>query len=108
MKGTGGSTGTGGAGGSAAPTFTQVYTTILVTYCSGSSCHNPGSQKGVSFASQSSAYSAVKSRVTVGNGTGSSFYKTISSGSMPPGGPKISAANLALLAAWINAGALNN
>ena len=80
--------GTGGAGGSAAPTFTQIYTTILVTYCSGSSCHNPGSQKG--------------------NGTGSSFYKTISSGSMPPGGPKISAANLALLAAWINAGAVNN
>jgi hypothetical protein len=107
-NGTGGSTGTGGAGGSAAPTFTQVYTTILVPFCSGSSCHNPGSQKGVSFASQSSAYTAVKSRVTVGNGTGSSFYKTISSGSMPPGGTKISAANLALLAAWINAGALNN
>jgi len=27
---------------------------------------------------------------------------------MPPGGPKLSAANLALIQAWINAGALNN
>ena len=107
VKGTGGSTGTGGAGGSAAPTFTQVYTTILVTYCSGSSCHNPGSQKGVSFASQSTAYSAVKSRVTAGNGAGSSFYMTVNSGSMPPG-QKLSAANLALIKAWIDAGALNN
>ena len=124
IKGTGGSTGTGGvkgtggrsgpagagsggAGGSAAPTFTQVYTTILVIYCSGSSCHNPGSQKDVSFASQSSAYSAVKSRVTAGNGAGSSFYMTVNSGSMPPG-PKLSAANLALIKAWIDAGALNN
>jgi hypothetical protein len=113
LKGTGGSTGTGGsgsggAGGSAAPTFTQIYTSILVVYCSGSNCHNPGNQKNVSFASQSSAYSAVKSRVTAGNGAGSSFYTTVNSGSMPPGGPKLSAANLALLKAWIDAGALNN
>lgn len=113
VKGTGGSTGTGGsgsggAGGSAAPTFTQIYTSILVVYCSGSSCHNPGNQKNVSFASQSSAYSAVKSRVTAGNGAGSSFYMTVNSGSMPPGGPKLSAANLALIKAWIDAGALNN
>ncbi len=112
MKGTGGAIGTGGAGsggtgGSAAPTFTQIYTTVLVTYCSGSSCHNPGSQKGVSFASQSTAYSAVKSRVTAGNGAGSSFYMTVNSGSMPPG-QKLSAANLALIKAWIDAGALNN
>jgi len=113
VKGTGGSTGTGGsssggAGGSVAPTFTQIYTSILVVYCSGSNCHNPGNQKNVSFASQSSAYTAVKSRVTAGNGAGSSFYMTVNSGSMPPGGPKISAANLALLKAWIDAGALNN
>ena len=109
VKGTGGSPGTGGSGtgGAAAPTFTQVYTTILVTYCSGSSCHNPGSQSGVSFSSQSNAYSAVKNRVTPGNGAGSSFYSTVNNGVMPPGG-KLSAANLALIKAWIDAGALNN
>ena len=110
--GTGGSAGSTGKGGSSgtggsAPTFTQVYTTVLVTYCSGSSCHNPGSQKGVSFASQSTAYTAVKSRVTPGNGAGSSFYQTVNGGSMPPG-QKLSAANIALIKAWIDAGALNN
>ena len=90
-----------------APTFAQVYNNILVVYCSGSSCHNPGSQSGVSFSSQSNAYSAVKNRVTPGNGAGSSFYTTVNNGVMPPGG-KLSAANLALIKAWIDAGALNN
>jgi hypothetical protein len=33
---------------------------------------------------------------------------TVNSGSMPPGGPKLSAANLQTIASWINAGALNN
>ena len=56
--------------------------------CSGSQCHNPGSQKGISFSSQSTAYNAVKGRVTAGNGPGSSFYRTVTSGSVPPGGPK--------------------
>ena len=108
VKGTGGSTGTGGTGGAAAPTFTQIYTTILVPFCGGSSCHNPGSQGGVSFSSQPNAYSAVKSRVTPGNGAGSSFYNTVNSGSMPRGAAKLSAANLALIKAWIDGGAMNN
>ena len=94
----------------AAPTvtFTDIYTSILLVSCSGSACHNPGSQKGIAFASQSSAYTSVRNRVTPGNGAGSSFYSTVNSGSMPPGGPKLSAANLAKIKAWIDAGALNN
>ena len=118
-NGRAGASGTGGRGGGAggssaggtggaAPTFTQIYDNILVVSCGGSQCHNPGSQKGVSFASQSSAYSSVSKLVTPGNGAGSSFYQTVNSGAMPPGGPKLSAANLALIQAWINAGALNN
>jgi hypothetical protein len=115
--GRGGTTGTAGSGapdggsnpdGAAAPTFTDVYTSILVVYCGGSSCHNPGTQGGVGFASQSSAYTAVKARVTPGNGTGSRFYMTVNSGSMPRGQAKLSAANLAKIKAWIDAGALNN
>ena len=78
------------------------------TYCAGSSCHSPGSQGGVGFSSQSSAYSAVSRRVTAGNGAGSSFYNTVNSGSMPRGASKLSAANLAKIKAWIDAGALNN
>ena len=78
-------------------------------YCSGSNCHNPGSQRSISFASQSTAYTAVRSRVTPGNGAGSSLYTTVSGGRMPPSGnPKPTAADLAKLKAWIDAGALNN
>jgi hypothetical protein len=126
--GRGGSVGSGGRGGAlgtagtsgaadgganpdagAAPTFTEIYTTILVVYCSGSSCHNPGSQRGISFASKSTAYTAVRSRVTPGNGAGSSLYTTVNSGRMPPGGvPAPTAAEIAKLKAWIDAGALNN
>ena len=68
----------------------------------------PWQPKGISFSSQSNAYNAVKSRVKAGNGASSSFYSTVNSGSMPPGGPKLSSANLALIKGWIDAGALNN
>lgn len=109
MAGSGGSPDAGtGADAASTVTFTDVYTNILVVSCSGSSCHNPGSAKGLSFSSQSTAYTAVRNRVTPGNGAGSSFYSTVNSGSMPPGGPKLSAANLAKIKAWIDAGALNN
>jgi len=106
----GGGSSAGGAGGTggASPTFTQIYTTILKVYCGGSNCHNPGSAGGVGFASQASAFSAVSSRVKAGNGAGSSFYNTVNSGAMPRGASKLSAANLALIKAWIDAGALNN
>ncbi len=106
----GGGSSAGGAGGTtgASPTFTQIYTTILKVYCAGSNCHNPGSAGGVGFASQASAFSAVSSRVKAGNGAGSGFYNTVNSGAMPRGASKLSAANLALIKAWIDAGALNN
>jgi predicted CxxxxCH...CXXCH cytochrome family protein len=81
---------------------------ILNVSCTGSQCHSPGTQGGVSFASQSSAYSAVKSRVTAGNATGSSFYTLVSSGRMPPSGTKLSSSQLSMISAWINAGAMNN
>ncbi|HVT08814.1 MAG TPA: hypothetical protein VHO67_15255 [Polyangia bacterium] len=105
--GTGGGRATGGAGGSAAPTFTQVYQMILSVSCTGSQCHSPGTQGGVSFSSQSTAYSAVKGRVVAGNASGSSLYSLVNGGRMPPGN-KLPAAQISLLAAWINAGALNN
>ena len=107
-RATGGTVGTGGSGGAAAVTFTQVYQSILTVSCKGSSCHSPGTQGGVSFASQSSAYSAVKSRVVAGNANSSSFYTLLTSGRMPQGAAKLSTTLLNQIAAWINAGAMNN
>ena len=113
-----GTAGKGGSGAAAdagasptaggAPTFTDVYSNILVRYCAGSSCHDPGAAKGIGFASRASAYSAVRARVKPGDGAGSSFFKTVNSGSMPRGAPKLSADNLAKIRAWIDAGALDN
>ena len=105
--GTGGSGGAGGSGGTG-PTFTTVYSKILAVYCTGSSCHNPGTSGGLSFATQASAYAAVSSLVTPGDGAGSDFYSTVQSGAMPKGRAKLSATNLALIKAWIDAGALND
>jgi hypothetical protein len=98
----------GGTDGGAAPTFTQVYTTVLSVYCAGSSCHSPGTKGGVNFATQSTAYTTLKSKVIPGNGTGSNLYTLVNTGKMPEGKPKLSAANIALIKAWIDAGALND
>jgi hypothetical protein len=94
--------------GGSPPTFTQLYNDILIVSCAGGACHDPGIQKGITFASQSSAYMAVRNRVTPGNGEGSSFFFTVNSGTMPPGGPKLSTTNLAMIRAWIDAGALDD
>jgi hypothetical protein len=117
--GTTGSAGRGGSGGSvvdagtsvdgaAAATFTEVYTTILVTYCSGSSCHKPGAAGGIDFSTQANAYDSILPRVVPGKGSSSSFYMTVNSGSMPRGQAKLSATNLSKIKSWIDAGALDN
>ena len=102
-----GGTGTGG-NGATAPTFTTIYSKILVVYCAGSNCHKPGTQGGIGFSTQASAYSAISHQVIPGDGADSDFYVTVDTGVMPKGGPKLSAANLASIKAWIDAGALNN
>jgi len=118
-SGRGGTTGSGGRAGSGvdagsspdgavAATFTDVYTTILVTSCSGSNCHKPGAGGGIDFSSQAAAYDSILPRVVPGNGASSSFYQTVNSGSMPKGAAKLSAANLAKIKSWIDAGALDN
>jgi len=112
IKATGGTTGTGGssaggAGGGSAATFTQVYQMVISVSCTGSQCHNPGSNGGFSFSSQSTAYNSIKSKVSAGNANSSQFYTVVNNGQMPPG-KKLSSTLISLIASWINAGALNN
>ena len=109
--GTTGAAGTGGGGGTGkgtGPTFTQVYGTILSVYCTGSGCHSPGTAGGLSFASKANAFSSLMSYVTPGDDSQSDFYFAVSTGAMPKGKAKLSAANLATIKAWIDAGALDN
>jgi len=102
-----GAAGAGGSGGGAA-TFTQIYQSILTVTCSGSQCHSPGKQGGVNFASQSSAYTSLKSRVVAGDAEASSFYALLNAGVMPPVGNNLTSMELAEIAAWIDSGAANN
>lgn len=109
--GSGGSAGhagqssTGGASGTSA-TWTEIYTKFLTndqyaSNCNGAACHNPGKQKGFDFSSKASGYTSVK------NST-SQLVSELSSGGMPRGKPKMPAADLAVIKAWVAAGALDN
>lgn len=95
--------------GSAAATFTEIYKDILTVYCGGSSCHTPGTQHGVGFSTQSGAYKSLLSVAVIpGNSQGSTLYTNLATGTMPAGEPMLSSALIDEVAAWIDAGALNN
>ena len=77
--------------------------------CSGNGCHIPGPASGIAFDTQAHAYQTLLSlAVKPGSAATSTLYTEIDSGLMPKGRPKLSAALIALVASWINAGALNN
>ena len=108
--GSGGSAGksSGGSGGSGgmSPTWTEIYTKFLsntqyASNCNGSACHNPGKQKGFDFSTQANGYASVKSKT-------SQLVSELSSGAMPKDKPKMPAADLAVIKAWVAAGAQNN
>jgi hypothetical protein len=101
----GGMGGRGGSGG-ATVTFTQLYTqyfnnTQFASNCTGGACHNPGKQKNIDFSTQANGYTTVKAAL-------SKVVSQISSGGMPRGRAKWTAAELALLKAWQAEGAPNN
>jgi len=111
--GSGGGAGAGGAGaqdGGISTTFTALYGTIFGTAtCAGTLCHNPGIQKGVDLSTRANAYSSLKFEVVAGNSAGSALYKLLANGTMPPDpAPKLTATQVAAVAAWIDAGALDN
>jgi hypothetical protein len=115
--GHGGAPGTGTVIDAGAPnpdagpeTFTYVYNNVLRVYCSDRNqpCHNPGSQRGVSFSTQALGYTFARRYVEPGNAIDSWLYYAVDVGYMPPTNPLVPADLKAVLAAWIDAGALNN
>ncbi len=73
-------------------------------------CHSGPKPKGkVDLSNYSALFSGPKHNVVVPNSADTSLvYTEIVGGSMPPNGPTISAAELALLFNWINQGARND
>jgi hypothetical protein len=128
-SGTTGTAGRGGRGGTAGTptvdagtaTFTQVYASVISANCFGSGCHNPSGGGRPDFSTKSSCYTFFKNQGQLYPGTDpqKSYVYFIMHGDpsatppsppyMPPDpNPKVSADGLALVAAWIAAGALNN
>jgi hypothetical protein len=110
---TGGTGGGGAADAGAVPTFTELYmnyfnNTTYPSNCAGGTCHNPGKQRNLDFSTKANGYTTIKTKLVVGSAATSKVYTELQSGGMPQQRPKWSAADLAKVAAWINAGAPNN
>ena len=120
--GTGGTTGTvdaGGGGtdtggGGAAPTFTALYSMVIMPTCL--PCHNMA-KEGINLSTKAMAYSTMTAKAGIivpSNATGSKLVTLItpSAGSamamMPKGMPALSADKIAQVRAWIMAGAKND
>jgi len=114
-SGTGaGGSGSGASGGSApdpdTPTFTWLYDNMFRGYCSDRNqpCHNPGMNRGVSFSTRDRAYDSALTYTIPGDSLASDLYYFINAGVMPPMNPQVPADLQTRLAAWIDAGALDN
>ncbi len=125
-SGAGGHAGASGSGGASPSdggvgTFTAVYADVISKYCFGSGCHNPAASGRPSFASQASCYTYFKNQGQLypGQDPTKSYVYFIMVGdptASPPSPPympptpnaNVSAADLAIVAAWIADGALND
>jgi hypothetical protein len=131
---TGGMQATGGTTSSGAPTFTEVYNSIISADCA--SCHSSGhggfTSGMLDMSSRSAAYADLvgvaasgvscsgsgRTRVVAGNHTTSLLWQKVNAkttgGNAPCGSPMplsattLSSTQVAIIAAWIDAGALNN
>jgi len=89
-------------------TFTNLYTTIFSMSCAGANCHDPGTRGGMSFHTHESGYASAHAMVRPGDATSSRLYQVLASGKMPKDASPLSPAQLAQIASWINAGALDD
>ena len=107
------STSNAGSGGAPsrgpAPTFTQIYNTIITPSCGGTQCHlKRPTPFGYDFSSKSAASSAWRSDVIPGDGAGSPMFQVLNFGIMPKDKPVLSVEQLYMVLDWIDAGALDN
>jgi hypothetical protein len=97
----------------ASPTWSGIYADLFVnpayaSNCMGSSCHDPGTQKGIDLSTPAKGFSTLHGRIVPGRPDSSSLYTNLASGNMPRGKPRLSKAELARVRDWILAGAPNN
>jgi hypothetical protein len=94
-------------------TWSHIYVALLddmsyASNCAGEGCHNPGIQMGLDLSNQENGYASVQAKLVPGNPEGSTIVLKLESGEMPRARPHMPAADLALIKAWIAAGAPND
>ena len=67
--------------------WTNIYQNLLVNQsyasnCTGSACHDPGAQHGISLSSQAAGYTSVRSQVVPGSPAASTLVQVLQSGSV--------------------------
>lgn len=97
----------------AAPTWSAIYSQLLVnasspSNCMGSGCHDPGVEKGIDLSTLSKGYSTILRRVTPGMPATSDLIVVLQSGYMPLGRPHMPASDIEQISAWIQSGAQDN
>jgi len=97
----------------AAPTWSAIYSQLLVnagspSNCMGSGCHDPGVEKGIDLSTLSKGYSTILHRVTPGMPSTSDLIIVLQSGYMPLGRPQMPASDIEQISSWIQAGAQDN
>ena len=95
------------------PTWSAIYGQLLVnasypSNCAGSDCHDPGTQKGLDLSTSEKGWSTIQHRLSPGQAAASELIKVLRSGEMPDGRPKMPAADIDRISAWIQAGAQDN
>jgi hypothetical protein len=93
-----------------AATWTRIYTTLLVSpsyasSCLGAACHDPGREHGIDLSTSDAGYRTLQVRIVPGMPQSSDLVSVLQSGFMPEGRPRMPAADVDLVRAWIAAGA---
>jgi len=103
------------AGTDASPpvTWSGIYQDLLVNQsypsnCTGSSCHDPGIEKGIDLSTPHLGYTTISHRLVPGSPDSSELVTVLQSGSMPEKRPRMAPADIDLIRAWIQAGAVEN
>jgi hypothetical protein len=95
-------------------TWSHIYKELLANMsyasnCTGEGCHSPGVQKGFDLSSQESGYATVQAKLVPGNPDASTIVIELQTGMMPRGArPRMPAADLEVIEAWILGGAAND
>jgi hypothetical protein len=94
-------------------TWSHIYVALLnnmsyASNCTGEGCHNPGIQMGLDLSTQPNGYASVQAKLVPGDPERSTIVMKLESGEMPRTRPAMPSADLALIKAWIAAGAPND